>query len=238
LTGHYLLHREATVIFFSIGFLASVAVLWAMRRRYFPRANPLVLGAGALALGLANLAPVIQAWRARERPWRVALSAAVPLMLVGVGLMVYNAQRFGSPFEFGQRYQTPSPIAMQDSARQFSPRYLWFNFRMAFLRPADWSGEFPYVHEGAKPEFPKDYWEAEDTFGLLTNVPVVWLALAALLAWRRGPGGLPGTLRWFVAAVVGPTMKAAMRTMLRAAATAERGARERNTNCLLGTSPA
>jgi hypothetical protein len=43
---------------------------------------------------------------------------------------------------------------------------------------------------------------------------------------------------WFVAAVVVPTMKAAIRTMLRAAATAERGARERNTNCLLGTSPA
>jgi hypothetical protein len=35
-----------------------------------------------------------------------------------------------------------------------------------------------------------------------------------------------------------PTMKAAMRAMLRAAAAAERGARERNTNCLLGTSPA
>ena len=43
---------------------------------------------------------------------------------------------------------------------------------------------------------------------------------------------------WFVAADVVPTMKAAMRAMLRAAATAERGVRERNTNCLLGTSPA
>src|SRR5205814_5982790 len=30
LTGHSLLHRDATVIFFSIGFLASVALLWSI----------------------------------------------------------------------------------------------------------------------------------------------------------------------------------------------------------------
>ena len=48
----------------------------------------------------------------------------------------------------------------------------------------------------------------------------------------------PSPVLGFVAADVVPTMKAAMRAMLRAAATAERGARERNTKCLLGTSPA
>ena len=54
--------------------------------------------------------------------------------------------------------------------------------------------------------------------------------------------GAAGTTRslpcWFVAADVVPTMKAAMRATLRAAAAAERGARERNTKSLLGTSPA
>ena len=35
LTGHYLSHREAVVIFCAIGFLASVGLLQALWRRYF-----------------------------------------------------------------------------------------------------------------------------------------------------------------------------------------------------------
>jgi tetratricopeptide (TPR) repeat protein len=38
-------------------------------------------------------------------------------------------------------------------------------------------------------------------FGVLTNIPVVWLALAAPLAWRDRSEQAGGVLRWFVTAV-------------------------------------
>ena len=59
LTGHYLLHKDATVIFFSAGFLAGAGLLWAIWRRYFKEIGVGVLAAGMLALGLADLTPAI-----------------------------------------------------------------------------------------------------------------------------------------------------------------------------------
>jgi len=83
----------------------------------------------------------------------------------------------------------------------FSLRYLWFNFRVYFLEPARWSGRFPFVHGIAVPPLPAGYYGAEDPFGILTNVPLVWLALAVPLAWRSRPGQAGSILRWFVTAV-------------------------------------
>ena len=40
------------------------------------------------------------------------------------------------------------------------------------------------------------------SFGVLTNVPLVWLALAVPLAWRGRSGQSASILRWFVTAVV------------------------------------
>ena len=47
---------------------------------------------------------------------------------------------------------------------------------------------------------PAGYEQVEDPFGILTNIPLVWLALAVPLAWRGSRAGA-STLRWFVAAV-------------------------------------
>ena len=41
----------------------------------------------------------------------------------------------------------------------------------------------------------------EGPFGILTNIPLVWLALAVPLAWRSRPGQAGSILRWFVMAV-------------------------------------
>ncbi|MGA2603444.1 MAG: tetratricopeptide repeat protein [Verrucomicrobiia bacterium] len=267
LTGHYLLQKDAVVIFCVVGFLVSVGLVWAMWRRYFAEVNVAVVAAGAVALGLATftpvllarsdvyevsigcgyaltmlalaamwkavheperrcwwlaaaslayglavgarpsllfgavilLAPVVQTWRERRRVWAPLLAATAPIILIGLGLMFYNALRFNNPFEFGGHYQ----LAGQRLFTQqfFSLRYLWFNFRVLFLEPAHWSGRSPFVHDITLPPLPVGHGRVEHPFGVLTNVPLVWLALAVPLAWRGRSADVRSTLCGFLAAV-------------------------------------
>jgi Flp pilus assembly protein TadD len=53
-TGHYLSHRNACVIFFLLGFIAAVGVIFRIGQRYFPESGPWVAASGAMALGLAG----------------------------------------------------------------------------------------------------------------------------------------------------------------------------------------
>ena len=268
LTGQYLFHRQAVMIFCTTGFLASVGLLRALWRRYFAEVSSGVVAACALALGLATgvtmllsrsdvyevaigcgymltmlalaaiwcalheperssrwlavasvayglavgarpsllfgavilLVPVAQAWCERRQVWAVLMAATGPIVLIGLGLMLYNARRFGSPFDFGQHYQLnyrERVITQQN----FSLRYLWFNFRVYFLEPARWSARFPFVHEIAMPPVPRGHGGVNKPFGILTNIPLVWLALAVPLAWWNRPGPAGTILRWFVTAV-------------------------------------
>jgi len=268
LTGHYLLQRNAVVIFCLVGFLVSVGLLWALWRRYFAEVNVWVVAAGALALGLATstpifleqckvnevpigcgyaltmlalaaiwkalheserrcwwlaaasvtyglavgarpdllfgavilLVPVAQAWRERQKVWPLLLAAVVPVAIIGLGLLIYNFLRFDSPFEFGWRYQL---VGMrQDTGSPFYPRYLWFNFRLYFLEPARWGSRFPFVHEIIVPPEPAGHVGGlERTFGVLSNVPLVWLALAVPLGWRGRSAQARSVLCGFLAAV-------------------------------------
>ena len=71
----------------------------------------LLLGAGvasrlpaafAIPAVAALYAGPVRGWREQWRPIVARLAAlAVPIALVGIALMVYNAARFGSPFDFG-----------------------------------------------------------------------------------------------------------------------------------------
>ena len=56
LTGHYLLHKDAVVIFFSLGFLVMAGLVYAAWRRYFVSVGVWVVAGGILALGLAGCA--------------------------------------------------------------------------------------------------------------------------------------------------------------------------------------
>ncbi len=179
LTGHYLPHKDAVVIFCALGFLAGAGLSRALWRRYFPKASIWMLALGVLALGLATgvlellarcdvwevamscgfafvmltlgaiwyalhepkrqvmwlalaslayglaigarpsllfggiilLIPVAQAWGSATEPGslrRVGLllvAAVGPIVLIGLGLMLYNVLRFDNPFEFGWHYQ-------------------------------------------------------------------------------------------------------------------------------------
>jgi tetratricopeptide (TPR) repeat protein len=143
------------------------------------------------------LVPVVQAWRQRRRMGTLLMAAMGPIVLIGLGLMLYNALRFDNPFEFGMRYQLAG--RRQVGQQFFSLRYLWFNFRVYFLEPARWSARFPFVHEIAVPPVPSGYFGVESPFGILTNIPLGWLALVVPLAWRGRSGQERDALRRFVA---------------------------------------
>ncbi|MCX6912192.1 MAG: tetratricopeptide repeat protein [Verrucomicrobia bacterium] len=291
LTGHYLWHLDAVVIFSAIGFLASVGLLCLVWRRYFPEIGLTVVVAGTLALGLAPFTPFLLAranvyevatscsyaltmlallalWEACHRPqqrgrwlaaaslayglavgarpnilfgavilllpvalawregsprgagpgftfhvsrftfyvsrftfhriWVPLLAATGPITCIGLGLLLYNTLRFDNPLEFGLRYQ----LASNDNRVEcWSPHFLGFNLWAYFLGPARWSAQFPFVHDIKLPPLPAGHGVNEHPFGVLTNIPLVWLALAAPLAWRGRPAEARRLLCGFVAAV-------------------------------------
>jgi len=267
LTGHYLWHKDAVVVFCAIGFLASVGLLCSVWRRYFPEIGLGVAAAGTLALGLAGFTPIIlpraeiyevaiscgyalvmlallalweachrphqrgrwlaaaslayglaiaarptalfgavilllpvaQAWREGRRIWAPSLAATVPITLIGLGLMLYNTLRFDNPLEFGMRYALSS-IRMP-TQHFWSPHYLEFNSWVYFLAPAHWSARFPFVHDIKVPPLPAGHVNPEHPFGILTSIPLVWMALAAPLVWRGRSADTRGILRGFLAAV-------------------------------------
>jgi tetratricopeptide (TPR) repeat protein len=145
------------------------------------------------------LVPLVHAWRER-RPVRALLIAGiVPITLIGLGLMHYNSLRFDNPLEFGLRYQLLRD--RQATQQFFSLRYLWFNFRVYFLEPARWSRYFPFVREIVVPPLPSGHGWVEHPFGVLTNTPIVWSALAVPLAWLGRPVESRTRLCWFITSV-------------------------------------
>jgi tetratricopeptide (TPR) repeat protein len=145
------------------------------------------------------LVPVVQAFRDQRKVWGPLLAALGPITLIGIGLMFYNSLRFDNPFEFGFRYQLAGD--RQLTQQSFSLRYLWFNFRAYFLELARWSARFPFVHSGAATQAPTGHGPVEQTFGILVNIPLVWLSLALPLAWRNRSEESRYSLDWFLASV-------------------------------------
>ena len=190
--------------------MLALAAIW--KALHEPERRGWWLAAASLAYGLAVgarpsllfgavilLAPVAQARREGRRVWAVLTAATVPIGLIGLGLMLYNARRFGNPFDFGQHYQLSGQ--QQVTLRFFSLDYLWFNFRVYFLKPAHWVAHFPFVHDIAVPPRPVGHMQVETPFGILTNIPLVWLALAVPLAWHNRSEQAGSTLRWFATVV-------------------------------------
>jgi tetratricopeptide (TPR) repeat protein len=134
---------------------------------------------------------VAQAWREGRRIWLSLAAATVPITLIGFGLMLYNVRRFDDPLEFGVHYLMTARSHLHEQ-QLFGLRYLCFNLRAYFLEPVRWSSDFPFVHrtESVMPPC-----------GVLTNIPLTWLALAVPLCWRARIGSAGSVLRWFAVAV-------------------------------------
>lgn len=244
----------AVLLFVYLGFLVSVNIFLALRRRYFPAARSVAVLAGVAVLGVAALGPVLLrrphmwelpiaagycfamlalgcVWQslhaARRRawwlagagaylglaiasrptyllaspflavplvwwwrkegcvPWRLALSAALPLAMIGLMMAWHNYARFGDPLQFGQAYQFS--FDYESKVTHFSAGYWGFNGWRYFFSFAEWSSYYPFIQPATLPPKPPGFSGHDDVYGVLVNLPVAWFALAAPLAlWRRG----------------------------------------------------
>lgn len=174
----------------------ALAAVWQALHARARRAWWLAAASASLGLAVGARPPVLFSALvlllpilAAERKARAGLllAAILPLGCCGLGLMLYNARRFGSVFEFGQHYQLSG--IRQDTIRHFSPGYLWFNFRVYFLEPMRWQPHFPFLKNIVPPPLPPGHGIVEkpfSPFGVLAGIPFTWFALAAPFAWRRG----------------------------------------------------
>ncbi|HEX3626313.1 MAG TPA: tetratricopeptide repeat protein [Verrucomicrobiae bacterium] len=216
-----------TVIACGFGFaMLALAAIWAALHE--PGQRVLWLALASLAYGLAIgarpnllfgavilLLPLLQAWRQssssapRLQPARAPyqptgmaaslLAVTAPIACVGFGLMLYNFLRFNNPFEFGLHYQLNSSYR-PPSAHLFGLNNFWFNFRLYFLEPIIWGGQFPFLKSAPLPPLPAgyDFGTVNGSGGILITYPVVLFILAVPLAWKCK---LRGTaLGWFATA--------------------------------------
>ncbi len=135
--------------------------------------------------------------------WRALTGAAIPCTLIVAVLLAYNYARFGSPLEFGLRYQLTSVI--ESESRHFSLSYVPFNFHVYFLSTLRWIGQFPFVNGIALPPLPPGHGGHEYTFGLLPNLPFSlfsFVVIAGLLLGRFRRA-LPEPLRLTLGVLIG-----------------------------------
>jgi hypothetical protein len=179
---------------------------WAALRTVSRPSRPLVglaVTGSLLALSLAarpnyilaTLALVILAhhvWRSESGPHRrtrllpTLTVALAPVGLVGMALLVYNWRRFGSPFEFGMRYQLAGESFVHFTS--LHPRHLLPHSLEYLWAPGWWRPYFPFFE--TRPEAP---------FGLLRFLPLGWLGLAgALLALPPRLAAVPGPTQTMV----------------------------------------
>ncbi|HEX3729660.1 MAG TPA: hypothetical protein VHV47_07635 [Opitutaceae bacterium] len=197
-------------MFYEVAILAGYAftliALWAITEAQFrPSRRGRWMAWAGVAAGLAfgsraNLAPAEllllaagclgMAWREvpalRRRALLVsARAAALGFGAVAVGLAGYNFARFGSPFEFGHRYQLGL-----NPARMFHSTNFGYNLDIYYLLPPALGHYFPFVAPALAPAPPADYIGREHVHGEWIWLPLVLLALAAAAAmWRRRPAG-------------------------------------------------
>ncbi len=107
-------------------------------------------------------------------------AALLPVVLVALPLLAYNAWRFGSPLDFGNRHQ----ITVVDLNRYRPPlsNLPWLVFYYLF-QPLTGSQAFPYVQRFPAP-LPVWQYAEPGLGGLFALTPILALALA-LLAFRR-----------------------------------------------------
>jgi hypothetical protein len=118
----------------------------------------------------------------RRIPFTRLLAFGTPLVAGALSLAAYNHARFGTPFEFGQRYQLTS-ANYKSTPALFSAGNLWPGLYSYALRPLRMHAQFPFAEavggEGTFPAFiriPKHYEFNEPITGLLLVTPFLWLA--------------------------------------------------------------
>ena len=145
-----------------------------------------LLGSLLLVPAVLRLAKASRLAPARRAPVFPALLAAIlPIAAVGAGLMIYNAARFDSPFEFGMRYQ----LTGGDLRHQvlLSLRYFPANVWSYLFSAPEFTRYFPFIEDQLRP------------LGVLVMFPFTWLVLLVPVGLRAQPREVQPGLRTFVA---------------------------------------
>ncbi len=177
--------------------LLTLALLWRSLHADDGRRRMLWFAAAALALGLAIASrptyllatpllavPLVGWWRAeRKLPWQLAVAAVVPLACVGSLMAWHNYARFGNPLQFGQAYQFS--LDYESKMAHFRFGHVPFNVWRYFFSAPNWLPYFPFIEPATLPPKPPGFGGHDDVYGILRNLPIAWLALAAPLALLR-----------------------------------------------------
>lgn len=104
---------------------------------------------------------------------REFLCLVAPYLVVGLGIMYYNAARFGSPFDFGANYN----LTVNDmTKRGWEVGRLAPAFFSYFLQPPSVSGVFPFLQAGPFDTTYMGQTVKEPTFGgILACLPILWV---------------------------------------------------------------
>ena len=130
-----------------------------------------------------------------------ALSAGVPLLLIMGALFQYNYARFGSPFEFGIKYQLNTNY--EAATRHFRTAFVPFNFQAYFLSLPRIGRYFPFFHQPDLGLSPKGYYGTEFVYGALFVCPVILgILFAGFPLVRRAHVAIQGFTGYLYAMVV------------------------------------
>jgi hypothetical protein len=190
--------------FFWAGLLAF-AVGWRERpNRWWSAGSSLLFGLALasrppMAIGIVLVGAVaVRRWRGQRPELGDVAALAVPFGVCAVAVLAYNAQRFGSPLDFGTTKVLGGQKADRFGSLTYVPAGLWYYL----LCPVRFVAAFPYfwVNEPHVPfPTPAAYDAAERTAGLLPTAPFVLLLALARVALRRAVR----PLRVVVAGLVG-----------------------------------
>lgn len=109
--------------------------------------------------------------------WRGLLCAGLPAALCLAGLAAYNAARFGSPFDFGYRYQ----VGSNATGVKFSLPFLWHNLQLYYFTLPEFSLYFPFFSPGREGPVPAGYFGIEQVHGQFYMAVLGLLVAAGLV---------------------------------------------------------
>jgi hypothetical protein len=164
-------------------------------------ARPDLVLIGALAV----LAWVVWIRRDGLTDWRPRVETALvllgPFAAIVLLLLVYNAVRFNSPLEFGQRYQLAGVEVSKKAA--FQAAYIPPGVYYYLLAPVRWTFAFPFFRLPPPPLYPGStpvgYDGVEPVGGLVAAFPLLLILFAAPLALR---GKIARDLGWVMGLLV------------------------------------
>lgn len=113
---------------------------------------------------------------------RALLATFLPALACGIGLLVYNWARFGSPSEFGMHYQLAGERVATKTV--VSVRFMLPHIGFYLFNPGEWQSYFPFFCS-----------DAGQPYGFLRYIPWAWLGLFGFVRPRpEGPGERAGLI--------------------------------------------